>query len=311
MSSTAAPLALAQTCTPENAAERATLQTPGSRWASIEAQVKNTLEASGYKKVTILPTSFVIQAEKDSHPILLVVNLESDTVTYLSVERLALGDQNNGDQAGAASGKKEADAVLGVAPKSASFVEEAAEGDMFEIQASQLAASKTQGDVQAFANQMIKDHSKTSEELKARAQQAEIKIPSSLSGAQQTMLDKLGTLNGKDFTKQYLDDQVTAHRQALSLFERYGKGGEDNTLKAWALQLLPTLRHHLDMAQKLGGQAASDQGAASGTAIPCQTGKMGQALMPSSAATSREQVGKMGEQEKTPASATVSDANGC
>ena len=87
MSSTAAPLALAQTCTPENAAERATLQTPGSRWASIEAQVKNTLEASGYKKVTILPTSFVIQAEKDSHPILLVVNLESDTVTYLSVER--------------------------------------------------------------------------------------------------------------------------------------------------------------------------------------------------------------------------------
>jgi putative membrane protein len=310
MSSTAAPLALAQTSTPESAAERATLQTPGGRWASIEAQVKNTLEASGYKKVTILPTSFVIQAEKDGHPILLVVNSESDTVTYLSVERLALGDQNNGDQAGA-SGEKEADAVLGVAPKTASFVEEAAEGDMFEIQASQLAASKTQGDVQAFANQMIKDHSKTSGELKARAQQAEIKIPSSLSGSQQAMLDKLGSLNGKDFTKQYLDDKVTAHRQALSLFERYGKGGEDNTLKAWALQLLPTLRHHLDMAQKLGGQAASDQGAASGTAIPCQTGKMGQAQMPSSAATSREQVGKMGEQEKTPATATASDANGC
>jgi putative membrane protein len=65
----------------------------------------------------------------------------------------------------------------------------------------------------------------------------------------QDMLDKLRGLNGKDFAKQYMDDQVSAHKQAVSLFQRYGKGGDNEPLKGWAAQTLPTLQHHLDMAQ--------------------------------------------------------------
>jgi putative membrane protein len=44
---------------------------------------------------------------------------------------------------------------------------------------------------------------------------------------------------------------VSAHKNAVSLFERYGKGGDNNELKGWATQTLPTLQHHLDMAQQL------------------------------------------------------------
>jgi putative membrane protein len=122
---------------------------------------------------------------------------------------------------------------------------------MFEIQSSQLAASKMQGDVQAFANQMIKDHTKTSSELKAQAEHVNVPVPATMTSSQQTMLDKLKSLDGKDFMKQYLDDQVSAHKNAVSLFERYGKGGDNNELKGWATQTLPTLQHHLDMAQQL------------------------------------------------------------
>jgi hypothetical protein len=63
------------------------------------------------------------------------------------------------------------------------------------------------------------------------------------------MLDKLRGLNGKDFAKQYMDDQVSAHKQAVSLFQRYGKGGDNEPLKGWAAQTPPTLQQHLDMAQ--------------------------------------------------------------
>jgi putative membrane protein len=35
------------------------------------------------------------------------------------------------------------------------------------------------------------------------------------------------------------------------LFERYAKGGDNSKLKDWTNKMLPTLRHHLEMAQDL------------------------------------------------------------
>jgi putative membrane protein len=141
--------------------------------------------------------------------------------------------------------------MLGIAPKTADFVKEAAASDMFEIQSGKLAATKTQGEVQAFANQMVADHTKTSSQLKPLGQEANAPVASEMSSSQQSMLQKLQGLNGQDFAKQYMDDQISAHKDAVSLFERYGKGGDNEKIKAWAVQTLPTIQHHLDMAQQL------------------------------------------------------------
>jgi putative membrane protein len=141
--------------------------------------------------------------------------------------------------------------ALGITPKTADFVSEAASGDMFEIESSKLAAQKGNDQVRQFANQMVTDHTKTSNELKAKTQQANVSVPSEMSSSQQRMIEKLRGLEGNDFSKQYADDQVTAHKDAVSLFERYGKGGDSAELKAWATGALPTLQHHLEMAQQL------------------------------------------------------------
>jgi putative membrane protein len=45
--------------------------------------------------------------------------------------------------------------------------------------------------------------------------------------------------------------QVSAHKDAVSLFERYAKSGENPKLKDWAGKTLPALQHHLEMAQNL------------------------------------------------------------
>ena len=45
--------------------------------------------------------------------------------------------------------------------------------------------------------------------------------------------------------------QVDAHKDAVSLFERYSKGGDNADLKSWAGKTLPALKHHLEMAQAL------------------------------------------------------------
>jgi len=45
--------------------------------------------------------------------------------------------------------------------------------------------------------------------------------------------------------------QVSAHKDAVSLFERYAKGGDNPKLQDWAGKTLPALHHHLEMAQAI------------------------------------------------------------
>ncbi len=141
--------------------------------------------------------------------------------------------------------------VMGITPKTADFVREVASSEMFAIQSSQLAAFKTQGNVLAFANRMQTDYAKTMSELKSLAQQAGVTVPLEMSSSQQNMFDELNSLSAKKFAKQYLKDQVRVHKGVVSLFKRYGKGGENAQLKDWANHTLHTLQHHLDVAQQL------------------------------------------------------------
>ena len=86
-----------------NPAARATTQTPGGTWSVIEAQVKNTLEQAGFKNIQVMPSSFVVQAEKNGQLLTLVINSDGKTVSYLPVSPT---DNPN-------EGKKEADKILG------------------------------------------------------------------------------------------------------------------------------------------------------------------------------------------------------
>ena len=143
--------------------------------------------------------------------------------------------------------------TLGIAPKSEDFVKQAAISDMFEMQSSQLAQERGSADQKAFAATMIKDHEKTSAELKSLVSAGELKaaLPTSMDSAHQSKIDKLKSLNGADFSSTYNSDQVSGHKDAVSLFERYAKGGDDPKLKEWAVKTLPNLRHHLEMAQDM------------------------------------------------------------
>jgi putative membrane protein len=143
--------------------------------------------------------------------------------------------------------------VLGVAPTTQDFVTTAAISDMFEIESSKLAQEKADAASKAFAAHMIGDHQKTSTELKAMVEGGKVKaeLPKALDSSHQSKLDKLKSSNGKDFDKNYDAMQKSAHKDAVSLFERYAKGGDNPELKAWAAQKLPALKSHLSMAQKL------------------------------------------------------------
>jgi putative membrane protein len=144
-------------------------------------------------------------------------------------------------------------AIIGASPSTADFVKEAAISDMFEIESSKLAEAKASAPSKEFAARMIADHTKTSSELKALINNGEVKaeLPTALDSSHQSKLDKLKGLNGEDFLKSYNDMQRDAHKDGVSLFERYAKGGDDVKLKDWAAKTLPHLQEHLTMAQNL------------------------------------------------------------
>ncbi|MBW8790178.1 DUF4142 domain-containing protein [Rhizobium leguminosarum] len=152
-----------------------------------------------------------------------------------------------------AAEKTGVNSLIGVAPKTADFVKEAATSDMFEIESSKLALERGDAATKTFAQQMVTDHEKTSSELKALISGGKVKaqLPAAMTSAQQKMLDKLKGLQGSDFIKQYHSDQESAHEDAVDLFKRYGEGGDNAELKAWAASTRPALEHHLQMAEEL------------------------------------------------------------
>jgi putative membrane protein len=143
--------------------------------------------------------------------------------------------------------------TLGISPTTADFVKEAATSDMFEIQSSQLAQERGNAAEKSFAATMIKDHQKTTDDLKSMVSGGDLKVelPTALDSSHQSKIDKLKSLKGADFSSRYDSDQLSGHKDAVSLFERYAKGGDNPKLKEWADKTLPALRHHLEMAQDL------------------------------------------------------------
>lgn len=144
-------------------------------------------------------------------------------------------------------------ALIGVAPTTQDFVTNVAISDLFEMQSSKLAEERGDDKTKAFAKKMTTDHEQTSEQLKKMVTEGKVKaeMPTALDSTHQSKIDKLKGLNGDDFNKQYHSDQISAHKTAVDLFQRYGEGGENADLKAWAAKTRPHLEEHLKMAQDL------------------------------------------------------------
>ncbi len=172
-------------------------------------------------------------------------SLLSALLTAVALTSTAAVAQSVGEKTGVNS-------ALGIAPKTEDFIKEAAMSDMLEIEAAKIAQQKGNAVEKKFAEQMIADHTKTATELKGMVSgEMKAAIPVALDDASRKKLDKLRDTKPEEFPGQYDHMQVSAHKDAVSLFERYAKGGDDPKLKDWAGKTLPALQHHLEMAQDI------------------------------------------------------------
>jgi putative membrane protein len=125
-----------------------------------------------------------------------------------------------------------------------------------EVTASNIALKKAHSeDVKTFAKKMVDDHTKVGEQLKKLASDKGVKLPTELGKKNAAALAKILKLNGSTFDPVYTKSiGVDAHEDAVKLFKNASTKATDPDVKAFAVQTLPALEHHLQMAKDLNAK---------------------------------------------------------
>jgi putative membrane protein len=160
------------------------------------------------------------------------------------------------DAMGAAVGSVSASTLGG--HDTGAFVENSGQGNMYEIQAAKIAEEKSNNaDVKKFAKMMVTDHTALMNEMKPLVTKAGKTPPADLDQRRKGFLDNLRAAPAADFDKTYIDQQVAAHEETLTLMKGYAENGDDAGLKGAAAKATPKIQTHLDQAKalqaKLGG----------------------------------------------------------
>ena len=143
----------------------------------------------------------------------------------------------------AASGRSELTA--------ATFLQKAAKSGLAEVELGQLAASKSASNaVREFGEQMVADHGKANERIRALAATHGVQLPVDLDEEHASTAERLEGLSGSGFDRSYADVMVHNHGKSIALFEKAADLPQAD-VAAFASETLPTLRLHLAHAERL------------------------------------------------------------
>lgn len=134
------------------------------------------------------------------------------------------------------------------------FLKNAAQAGQYEVAGSRLAFKKSKDtDLLRFAKMMTEDHGEAASKLKTLAAEKGVALPREPSLLQQAKLKFFTTRDGLKFDQSYAANiGVSAHEQAVELFEEAAEDVNDADIRKFAHDTLPTLKKHLEEANKLG-----------------------------------------------------------
>ncbi len=147
-------------------------------------------------------------------------------------------------------------ASSGVSATDRAFVSAALKSGVAEVDQAAVAANAIDYRVRQFAGKMTTDHQAANQQLAAIA--SDIGVD---TGSTQPLQPQPATTPGMGRPNvpaanpsppspvAYFEQQVREHQQAIALFTHEASAGTNEKLRAFARQLLPTLRAHLQLAQ--------------------------------------------------------------
>lgn len=134
------------------------------------------------------------------------------------------------------------------------YVPNAAMGDMYEIQAADIALEKSQNaEVRSLAEMIKTDHTAASESFKQIAPQAapDIALPTTLDERRQGLIDNLQAATAAAFDQTWIDQQIAAHNEAVTLHSGFADNADHPRLAEHARMVLPKIEAHLRQAEQI------------------------------------------------------------
>ena len=131
------------------------------------------------------------------------------------------------------------------------FLEKAVKAGMQEVMVSQAVIDRLANPrVRELASMMVTDHTAADKDLRKLALSKGVVLEDWDAKKNAKLTDKWSDKGG-DLDKKYVHAMVEDHEDAVKLFAKEAEKGEDPEIAAFARQMLPTLQHHLGMAQEL------------------------------------------------------------
>jgi len=136
------------------------------------------------------------------------------------------------------------------------FIQKAAEGDIAEIQLGKLATVKGSPHVKEFAQKMVDDHTAMQKDLDTVADEVGVMLPKKMGKEGKSEYDKLNSLSGDEFDKEYILFVAKLHREDLHDFRAEASVAADPGLAAEVVKEAMMIRQHLtlltDLAKEKG-----------------------------------------------------------
>jgi putative membrane protein len=131
------------------------------------------------------------------------------------------------------------------------FLDEAGHGAKYEIMAGHQAADRAATpEVVRFGQRMVADHGKEYDDLVRLGHDVGADIPDAPEHSQQRILDLFGQLSGGRLDCGYTPQEYSDHENDVARFTAEAEHGTNAQVRAFANRMLPTLRSHLDDAEK-------------------------------------------------------------
>lgn len=128
------------------------------------------------------------------------------------------------------------------------FARTAAAGNMFEVEAGNLARRSAQSErVKTFGAMMVQDHQAANRELMEAAGRS-FNMPNILPEDKRQLFNELRNLRGAEFDKRYMQMMVDDHHKAISMYQKQANTGTGNGIQSYAQRTLPILEKHRDSA---------------------------------------------------------------
>ena len=141
------------------------------------------------------------------------------------------------------------------------FVSRMGAAGLAEVELGKLASEHAMdADVKAFAQMMVRDHSRADDELSKIASQLNIQMPTQLDPVHRELVDRLSKLKG-EFDREYMAAMVKGHEDVAGLLRSFtsadrpigtsGRARGEQALMEWAMKTMPTVERHLERARQI------------------------------------------------------------